>query len=1110
MSNLDPTSSPGESAKAQTAPFHAQSAVLASYAHQSDPRADPVALRVVLDVLHKNKELRRHFFELRPHVAWLDVLWEEGFFQTPPPIETLGDSSGWFRFWDVQQFLIANALDRPHYVLGHVEHLDAIKADSLFLDAALRALAAIVPQHPAEIYTVLPVVLGWIENPSLTTPLASSTLELLDILVQNSHSAAFAVFGALVKPHPNTNAKVITDAYIVNAEAVTALDSTTKYRLEQTEEKRQLFTRLRQLDFEVLRGVLESHLLESLAIEVATRGYDDDKIGDSTWWRQAIEDTNQDHGFDHKDFLLVELRNTLEDQGRENLEPLQKHVTRYLNHPRQILRRLGLHLLRTFPLAFLSLVEEVLLEAANYQDGGIHHELFGLLSDGYPHLGEQIQRKVLNIILSGPSQDYLDQSVEWGLSIRESDPNELRQLYLDVWRRDRLWMVRTNLPHKEKLLLEDIITRLKEPEHPSFTSYSTGAGFVASISPVSREGLWQLSPSQLFEYLRNWSPPERENFSFAVENWEGLSGEVSRVLRDDLPRYSSWLLPLFKLRPRLAQAMINITFALDKPPKAQNVPRSGTFQGIRRGKNRRKSIGEPALNTAAKQAQGETQEIPAILPSNITEENALTGEGAETTEVENARSNPVSNQEMWQWRLELAEGILADPLLSVDVTPHFDGGWHSVRRNLVSLLKEGLTAKDERQVPNELLPRVRDALLAFADDPDPDLASDRPQPGWVGHKDPLQVAINHVRTEALSALETYSSIMSTRGLDGHPPLGTGPARLEPQVVAKLTAHLDRTQDPSWAVRSIYGRHLSGLYWLDKSWVEAHLDDIFSWGPDEESRWYFAAAWDSYIVSNNHIFLPLFERMRPIYAQAIEAMEAGFVTQTYLQRTQSFASHLFVEFFSLPYDLRAPAGPDNLLRLFMEKATPEQRGQVAWSLWRTLVAQKEQVENQADDGIESVDFAVQWQKAREFWQWRVDESSQRGHSADFDEEMQWLCLLVNVAPNNETLSSLYPLLLDTLPHLARKEGRLHAWDDLESFVADKVEQDPTTAIRLYSQMHSQMTQAFWVEPESARFILETAAANEEARMQTLDLLDLLARRGVSMFDDILHKWTGSRG
>ena len=1106
MSNLHPSDdSPTEEQISETpdVPFFTQSAVLKRYAHQSDPKSDSVALAVILDVLRQHPELRQHFFSLRPHAAWIPVLWANQFFHTLPAPEVAPQGHQYFPSWDVQWFLIANANEMPDYVLRHIELLDSIAAPPAYRGASLRAVQALLPQNADWVHRALPTIQKWMEDATTAYGLVYDASDLIDTLAEHGDRAAFALLNAICQPLPNPNAKSIgEDSGIINGEAVSLLDTTGRFRLTESEEGLKMLTRLRQLDFSALADLWENLLLKSLAVEAATRGYDDEQVGDSTWWRIAVENTNQDSGFDYKDFLLENLRDTLEAEGREDANEIKAHLDRYLSHPRQILRRLGLHLLRTFPQPFIPLVEQYLFDTSHYEDSGIHHEFFGLLADGFPVLNEQSRKSVLKIIMDGPSAERLDDMVEMGLSMKRGDAAQMRQLYQEIWHRDRLWVIREHLPQTERAYLDEITARLSEPEHPAFSTYSTGAFFVSNVSPRSREELSALPPEQLLEFLETWQEPSRVSVDPEEINWEGLASEIGNLVGDDLARYADWIGPMAKLRPRLAMALVNIALAVEKSVEPKAPARRGTFRGVSPRSRRRTRV----VKTA-------TQEVDLSQEEQENEVSVPVAEEPENTEAQLATSKTarteLSNREVWELRLNVVEAITSDSDLRTDIVPNFDARWSHVRRELVSLLQSGLKASDGHRVPDELLPRVCDALLIFADDPDPTPSEDRPAEGWMGHNDPLQVSINHVRPQALSALIDYAACRAQRGLDGHPVIGVGPARLEQRIADKLVQRLNREQESSWAVHSIFGRRVCNLYWIDKSWVEAHLNDIFPSAHDETNLRYFAAAWDSYVVSNRLLYSPLFERMRPLYVRAIEAMAQGYVTSTYLERTKAFASHLFFDYFYAPYDLRSPAGERNLLRLFFEKASPKERGEAAWVLWRTVGDKQPEGDENSDELEEAPNEAKLWQLTREFWQWRVDEASQQGHPSDFDEEMERLIVLIRFVPERETVASLFQLVSANLPHLGRDGSWISAWDDLEAFVASEVERDPFNSIRLFTKMHAQIQRPRWSRQPDTKFILETALASDEARTNALDLIDLMARQGAHDYDELYQKWSGLR-
>ncbi len=81
----------------------------------------------------------------------------------------------------------------------------------------------------------------------------------------------------------------------------------------------------------------------------------------------------------------------------------------------------------------------------------------------------------------------------------------------------------------------------------------------------------------------------------------------------------------------------------------------------------------------------------------------------------------------------------------------------------------------------------------------------------------------------------------------------------------LEFHLDPSNDPSLAVRAVYGQYLTWLIWFDKDWVVANLEKIF---PNKESLGkQRSAVWGTYILGQptNDSFELLVEE----YKKAIE-------------------------------------------------------------------------------------------------------------------------------------------------------------------------------------------------------------------------------------------------
>ena len=98
---------------------------------------------------------------------------------------------------------------------------------------------------------------------------------------------------------------------------------------------------LAAMDPRELVSILEEHLCTALRIEGEAIG--DPQFATISWWRTAIEPTDQDHVRSYKDWLLETLRDSLEVWVEQDAPSVGTFVHRYLGQDTSILRRLGLH-----------------------------------------------------------------------------------------------------------------------------------------------------------------------------------------------------------------------------------------------------------------------------------------------------------------------------------------------------------------------------------------------------------------------------------------------------------------------------------------------------------------------------------------------------------------------------------------------------------------------------------------------------------------------------------------------------------------------------------------------------------------------------------------------
>lgn len=241
--------------------FYRQAAILDAYMRSDDPRADSVALEVILKVLRENAELRAYIFRSSVHPAWVSVLWENGFFRTPPaPQQT---ENGLVRLrWDEQEYLISIAGAVPDIAL---KHFLALKDEPEYGARAIYALQGLPIEY---IQDALPQLLQWLRDPYAARLTAWPTYELAVRLAEKKQaSLAFELFRAALTPQPPPKIQRIEGSFFgTEAVPLFRLESF-DYGLDDNTTLKKALELFRDLDIRQTVAVVEDHLVQALRVE---------------------------------------------------------------------------------------------------------------------------------------------------------------------------------------------------------------------------------------------------------------------------------------------------------------------------------------------------------------------------------------------------------------------------------------------------------------------------------------------------------------------------------------------------------------------------------------------------------------------------------------------------------------------------------------------------------------------------------------------------------------------------------------------------------------------------------------------------------------------------
>lgn len=296
--------------------------------------------------------------------------------------------------------------------------------------------------------------------------------------------------------------------------------------------------------------------------------------------------------------------------------------------------------------------------------------------------------------------------------------------------------------------------------------------------------------------------------------------------------------------------------------------------------------------------------------------------------------------------------------------------WSFTRQEFAGLLRAGFDNSSE-SIPFALRQRVWATLEPILHDPDPTIEHEKRF--GPPNQDPLTLSINTTRGTAMAAVIGYA-MWTLRNIDkseGHvesPGFGA-----MPEVRDVLERHLQPANDPSLAVRSVYGRYLPWLARIDTSWVEAHLEQIFPTAA--ELNRLRNAAWISFL--SRAPYTSIFGLLHEQYVDAIQRMpspEDSWLSDD--NPDQKLSEHILDLYLIGEIEL---LGKNSLLRGFYDRCDVDLKSAGnAYLGWRLT---------QADEAAKR--FA---DRAQAFWEWRVSsirEVPDSGAAAELHSFVSWI-------------------------------------------------------------------------------------------------------------------------
>lgn len=323
----------------------------------------------------------------------------------------------------------------------------------------------------------------------------------------------------------------------------------------------------------------------------------------------------------------------------------------------------------------------------------------------------------------------------------------------------------------------------------------------------------------------------------------------------------------------------------------------------------------------------------------------------------------------WEGVIELLYRVVVKN--ETDVVPANDEqDWKSVRLAIADFLGQAL-GKNKCEVSIGLQDKVWEIIANLAEDPDP--TPEYEKRDSEGGLDPMTLAINTVRGEAMHAVVNFG-LWTARNLKDK----SVENKMTPAMQELLDRHLDSAQDPALAIRSVYGWRVPNFSYLNKSWLEENKDKIF----DKKSPEYLWAAWEGYLANDviKDVFAILKEQYKDFVPYLGTTEKKGFRAADVDQR---FAQHAAIVYTNEPEH-------DDFSDYFFEAAPPQQRSEAINFIGRVIIRQLESFDDQ-----EKVK-----ERLRSLWDARISRPKEDVDAEEIREFGWWF--KVSPFPRKETL------------------------------------------------------------------------------------------------------------
>ena len=294
--------------------------------------------------------------------------------------------------------------------------------------------------------------------------------------------------------------------------------------------------------------------------------------------------------------------------------------------------------------------------------------------------------------------------------------------------------------------------------------------------------------------------------------------------------------------------------------------------------------------------------------------------------------------------------------------------WDSVLRTISDVLGHAL-GQNKCEIPPEFKEKIWKIIVSLSENPEP--TPEYEKRDGEGGLDPMTLAINTVRGEAMHAVINYGLWFARNCAKKEDEV-----KAPEYVTALLDKHLNTTNDPSLAIRSVYGWRVPNLFYLNKFWLENNKENIFP----KDAPEYLLAAWEGYLANN--VIKEVFTMLKQQYTEFIPYLN-NFEKRGYRAADidQRFPQHAMIVYANEP-------DHDDFTTKFFDSAPAKARAEAINFGGRVILRQletlsdKERARKRLEDLWKSrVDSNADPEELMEFGWWFKNSPMQRKDTLD---------------------------------------------------------------------------------------------------------------------------------